>query len=454
MENQTRTAEERHYNYNLAFERSVLSAIVFNPEILEDIIGKINSHHFYLAAHQSIYQAMLNLQKSDKPIEEYYLHKELGKIGKLDEKVLVEVLTANPVSNVLPYLSGIVDYYRKREIVRFAMLLRGSVEEEKDSDTIISDMESFIANIDEGDDDDMGKTFTQLKEDYLKNPPAPMFSTGVSFIDESLNGGFEMGQFVLMSGDPEAGKTVLTLQILKNVSEYAPAIMFAFEFTTRSLVKMQLKTEGENYTNDNLVMIDKGYDISDIERKIKKWKRKGAKFFVIDSQMRIENAANTKGTMEERESEKFSRLAKLAHSQDILIILIIQNSKADTSASVISPMGSKKGAHEASIIMHLKRLKDDDEKGEKEMRELIMSKNKQTGQHYKGKIAFNPFTLKFTRPYGQSGSVEYNGHKKGGSVPAEHKDSNGKTTGQGAMSFIADQLSEIAGEGKIDMAHL
>jgi DNA repair protein RadA/Sms len=433
------------------FERSILSSIIFEPENLIDISDRLKPHQLYYVAHKTIYEAILKIYRSDRPIDESFIDQELK--GNY-RKELADIMIANPVSNYFPYVSEVVEQYRRREMRKLAMEIMKANEAEKSSDAIIGEIEGFIANIDEGDED-MGVSFTQLKDDYNRNPASPVYATGVSFIDESLNGGFEMGQFVLMSGDPEAGKTVLTLQILKNVSEYAPAIMFAFEFTTRSLVKMQLKTEGDKYVNDNLILIDKGYDISDIERKIKKWTRKGAKFFVIDSQMRIENANNTKGTMEERESEKFSRLAKLAHSQDILIILIIQNSKADTSASVISPMGSKKGAHEASIIMHLKRLKDDEkEGGEKEMRELIMSKNKQTGQHYKGKINFNPYALKFTRPYGHSGSVEYEGHKKKGTVHVEHEDKHGKKTGSSSITLGIGLMLDEDNDEKINMAVL
>ena len=231
-----------------------------------------------------------------------------------------------------------------------------------------------------------------------------------------------MGQLILISGDPEAGKTMLVMQILKNVSKHKPVCLFAFEFTVDSMIKLQLETEGDNYQNKNLHIVDDGFDIFDIESEIKDKAKRGVKFFVIDSQMRIENSSNS-GTMEERESEKFSKLAKLSHKLKIAILLIIQNSKADSAASVISPMGSKKGAHEASIIMHLKRLKDNEETGEKEMRELIMSKNKQNGVHFKGKIKFNPYTKTFSH---QSNKEETT--YKHNDVVIEHQDKHGNVT--------------------------
>ncbi|MDD2267491.1 DnaB-like helicase N-terminal domain-containing protein [Sulfuricurvum sp.] len=435
--------------YNLAFERSALSSFIFSPELFGDVIDTLKPHHFYLNAHQNIYETMQYLYRSDKPIDESFIRDELVNKKKFDEKVMVEILITTPINNLSPYIAKIKELYTIRELLRLTTLIKQQVvEENKTSDQIIAEVARYI-DILEMSDQSRAKSFSQLKREYLLNPPAPIYPTGVSFIDEALNGGFEMGQLILVSGDPEAGKTILTMQILKNITKMNPAVLFAFEFTTDSLVKLQMRVESEAYENVNLQIIDDGYDIVDLEREIKIWAKRGARFFVIDSQMRIENAANN-GTMEDRESEKFSRLAKLAHKLNIDILLIIQNSKADAAASVISPMGTKKGAHEASIIIHLKRLKDDPENGKKEMREIIFSKNKQTGQHFKGEVNFNPYTLMFTRPYGAGGTeTKYTGH-----IPVEHQDAGGKTTGQSSMSLIGEQLSEIAGEGKIDMAQL
>ena len=99
--------------------------------------------------------------------------------------------------------------------------------------------------------------------------------------------------------------------------------------------------------------------------------------------------------MEEEESLKFSTLAKICHSLDVLIFLIVQTSKGDRD----NHMGSKKGGHEASIIMRIEHTKAKDENlrefNESE-RMFIVKKNKQTGKHFKEKVFFNHQTLRFT----------------------------------------------------------
>ena len=86
---------------------------------------------------------------------------------------------------------------------------------------------------------------------------------------------------------------------------------------------------------------------------------------------------------------KFSILARLCHHLNIFILFIIQTSKSDED----TPLGSKKGAHEASIIVRLKR-----DKNKEEERTIVVKKNKQTGKHYKSEILFCTKELRFYEP--------------------------------------------------------
>ena len=45
--------------YNLAFERSILSSIIFDPSQFDEFEALLTPEDFYLSAHQEIYRAML-----------------------------------------------------------------------------------------------------------------------------------------------------------------------------------------------------------------------------------------------------------------------------------------------------------------------------------------------------------------------------------------------------------
>jgi len=55
--------------YNLNIERAVLSAIIFDPEIYEEIAAKLSHQDFYLPFHQHVFSAMEELSREEKPID-------------------------------------------------------------------------------------------------------------------------------------------------------------------------------------------------------------------------------------------------------------------------------------------------------------------------------------------------------------------------------------------------
>lgn len=100
--------------YNLTFERSVLSSIVFDPASFREI--SLDAADFYLAAHQKIYEAMAWLDKEDKPIDEEFIKSYLTHQSSFDERAMVEILTANPISNVREYVAQIKAFSQKRAL--------------------------------------------------------------------------------------------------------------------------------------------------------------------------------------------------------------------------------------------------------------------------------------------------------------------------------------------------
>ena len=65
--------------YLLNIERTVLSSILFDPEIIEDILGILKPKDFYLPAHQKIFEVMEKLNYEDLPIDEQFLKKIFAK---------------------------------------------------------------------------------------------------------------------------------------------------------------------------------------------------------------------------------------------------------------------------------------------------------------------------------------------------------------------------------------
>lgn len=366
-------------------ENIVLRSMVDYPAFIDDFLKKIPAHLFspfgrFLLSiiTQLNAQKALNIESLNYKISESIKEK-----GKYLEFLSAEI---NPnYLNLAPLLLETIRLQRQKEIGE--KLIRAYESKTiLDLDYLIKEQEIRQGEI---------KDLNAWVKEYEDKPKPKVYPTHISFIDKYLNGGLELAQLVLISGDPEAGKTRLCLQILENLAKKNAVCFFCFEFTAEQYIRTRLK-EQDRESFANFFLINDGYDISEVANNIRGLYKEGVKFFLIDSQMRL--SAPQGRNMEEEETSKFSTLAKLCHSLRIVIFLIIQTSKSDRD----NPTGSKKGGHEASIIFRLERIKPEKDdlmqrgnEYDENARMFFIRKNKQTGKHPKEKIIFDSSSLRF-----------------------------------------------------------
>lgn len=114
--------------YNLTFEKSILSAILFNPELFNS--HKITPDYFYLPAHQNIYNAMSSLIGDDLPIDEEFLKQRLSKVGQFDESVMLDILSTNPIANIRPYIDELSKNKDRRNLLSLSNEIKKAVDSE------------------------------------------------------------------------------------------------------------------------------------------------------------------------------------------------------------------------------------------------------------------------------------------------------------------------------------
>ncbi|GAA7214941.1 hypothetical protein Kyoto84A_14420 [Helicobacter pylori] len=224
-----------------------------------------------------------------------------------------------------------------------------------------------------------GKYFWEWEEYFKNKPPIEKISTGIDFLDSITEGGIKLGQIVLLSGDPEAGKTLLGVQFLMNAQQQHKVTYFRFEFSVRKHIET-LKSKNFDIKAENYFIDDQSCELNDLISQIRSLAKEGHKVFLIDSQMKIQ-APIVGRTIEEIETTKFNALSETARSLQVLIIFIVQNSKSDS----YTPIGSRKGGHEAHIMIRIERLKRNALNHIKNFverskhRRILILKNKQTG---------------------------------------------------------------------------
>lgn len=363
-----------------SLEQEILLSMIEYSEDIDEFLSK-TPRAVFTPKGSEILQKILALH-ARKALSKQSLIASLSLEMQGDNYVL-DLFSLNPNSNYINLSQELIKAYQLETQRKNGLkMIKAS-----DNNTLL-DLAMLEKNIESNE----YKTLAQWIEYYSQRPEQPKFKTKVAFLDSVFSGGIEVAQLVLISGDPEAGKTTLGLQILENISHYAKVGFFSFEFTIEQYIRAK-HAEKHPPNLENMYIINEGYELYAIAQNIKNLYRQGVKVFLIDSQMRITSPNGR--NMEEEESLKFSLLAKLCHSLGILVFLIVQTSKSDRD----NPMGSKKGGHEASVIIRIEHCKAEIEalrEFSENTRMIILKKNKQTGKHFKEKVAFDPQTRKFS----------------------------------------------------------
>ena len=221
--------------YNLAFERSILSSIVFEPQQFDELSVALKKDDFYLPAHQDIFASMIVLLQKDQPIDEEFIKKELIKIKKFDEQIMLEILSANPISNTKAYVDEIKDKSLKRHLLTLTTeIKRVTVEEELPSAEVIDIVEKKLYEITQDNQtsdfkDSPKMTFDTME--YIKEMKARgnNILVGVDTGFHELNKmttGFGKGDLVIIAARPAMGKTSFILNTVNSLIMQGKGVAF------------------------------------------------------------------------------------------------------------------------------------------------------------------------------------------------------------------------------------
>jgi len=221
--------------YNLAFERSILSSIVFEPSQFDELSVALKEDDFYLPAHQDIFKVMLNLLQKDQPIDEEFIKKELIKMKKFDEQVMLEILSANPISNTKAYVDEIKDKSLKRHLLTLTTeIKRVTVEEELPSAEVVDIVEKKLYEITQDNQTSDFKDSPKMTYDtmeYIKEMKARGNSvlvgvdTGFAELNK-MTTGFGKGDLVIIAARPAMGKTSFILNTVNSLIMQGKGVAF------------------------------------------------------------------------------------------------------------------------------------------------------------------------------------------------------------------------------------
>lgn len=313
--------------------------------------------------------------------------------GSLNQQFALEVLGAVPEPNFEPLIDELEERYHLNQQSELARML---IEKAKRGEvvnlhTLAQNIQTFGAR---------SKSLAEHIENYITNSIEPrVYRSGVDFLDNALEGGFEEAQLVLISGEKDCGKTSLGLQIISNISFFEKVVFYTFEFPVKKQVARLVRNPKlKNSLNPaNINVIEDDLHIDELcKSMVNEFYTTGARVFLIDSQMMIKSDGLNK---EEKESKKFTQLLALANNPEFnfLIFLIVQTPKGEDR----DPLGTKIGGHAARIMIHISNPRKTGKETPDELdimahrRVVDFEKNKQTGRKINKVVEFDTYSLTF-----------------------------------------------------------
>jgi len=232
--------------YNLNIERAVLSAVIFDPAIYEEIAAKLSPHDFYLPFHQHVFAAMEELSVEEKPLDDEFLRTKLNAMGKFDEVAMLDLLSANPITNTEAYLKEIKAKSSKRALATLATVIKKvTIEDDLPAEEVMNLVEKKLYEITQNSTSD---DFRESKEitlammaeierlKALGNSKLIGTDTGFRNLNDKTSG-FGKGDLVIIAARPAMGKTALVLNMaLRAIERNEGVAFFSLEMPAEQLM--------------------------------------------------------------------------------------------------------------------------------------------------------------------------------------------------------------------------
>ena len=472
--------------YSINIERAVLSSIFFNPEELEDVLGVLKPKDFYLPAHKAIFEAIVKLHSEDMPIDEDFVRNRVDK-KDVNDGVLLEILSANPITNTAAYVKEIKDASVKRELATLATTIKKVAIEDEISanealDTIQGELYKISTNSATSELKDM-QTVTSDTLAYIEkmkklgNKYLIGQTTGFEALDKKTTG-FNEGDLVIIAARQAMGKTALVLNMaLKNVEQKKGVIFFSLEMPAEQLmlrmlaaktsIPLQNLRKGDmddkewsilsaafDDLNSKKLFVDDGGSININQlrarvRKLAQIQENNISLVIIDYLQLMQGLGNKD---RHQEVSDISRgLKMLARELKIPIVALSQLNRGLESRPDKRPMLSdlrESGAIEqdADIIMFVYR--DDVYKQRDEARKEKEAKDK--GEDYKSKFIDKPIEeaeiIIGKQRNGPIGTVKLDFHK----ALTKFIDKDNEHYGQAPIEVVFESVADVQKETKID----
>src|SRR5438477_4011204 len=237
-------------------EQGVLGSMLISPrETIAECVEKINEEYFYVPAHRTIYNVLVDLWNTSEAIDLITFTQVLRDRHLLDSvggaAFVTSLFTFVPTAaNVGYYLDIVRDKYILREIISAATeSVRRAYEEQDEVNNLLDEVEQRIFAV--GEDRFKGEmlsmkeqvisTLESIEKLFENKGAITGVSTGFRDLDK-LTSGLHSSEMIVIAARPSMGKTALAMNIAEHaaIEVKLPVAIFSLEMSAQQLVQRML----------------------------------------------------------------------------------------------------------------------------------------------------------------------------------------------------------------------
>jgi replicative DNA helicase len=254
----TGSAQDVHRTppHSVEAEQGVLGSMLISPrETIAECVEKINEEYFYVPAHQTIYNVLVDLWNAGQAIDLITFTQVLRDRNLLESvggaAFVTSLFTFVPTAaNVQYYLEIVRDKYILREIISAATeSVRRAYEEQDEVNNLLDEVEQHIFAV--GEDRFKGQllsmkeqvmnTLESIEKLFENKGAITGVSTGFRDLDK-LTSGLHASEMIVIAARPSMGKTALAMNIAEHaaIEMKLPVAIFSLEMSAQQLVQRML----------------------------------------------------------------------------------------------------------------------------------------------------------------------------------------------------------------------
>jgi replicative DNA helicase len=235
----------------LEIEKIVLGALMLEKDAYSSVSEILRSECFYDKKHELIFEAIVDLAVSGRPIDMLTVTEQLKKNGSLKtagDLLYISELTSNVASTAhLEYHAKIiVQKFLSRELIKFSGLIQGKAfDETLDVEDLMQEAEGKLFEISQRNikkdavqiNPVINEAINAIQHAAQKKEGLSGVSSGFTDLDK-ITSGWQSSDLIIIAARPAMGKTAFVLSMAKNmaVNFKTPVAIFSLEMSNVQLV--------------------------------------------------------------------------------------------------------------------------------------------------------------------------------------------------------------------------